>query len=119
MTSSPTRPIQRSYDAGGLDSLLDSVYKAKVEFTKEELRTPAGAEAEATVEKASGGAVILDELELKVETAEQERQADQERKKREGAQARTAREREREARAADRAKAAEERTDQDMVAGRS
>ena len=65
--------IQRSYDAGGLDSLLDSVYKAKVEFTKEELRTPAGAEAEATVEKASGGAVILDELESKVETAEQER----------------------------------------------
>ena len=56
--------IQRSYDAGGLDSLLDSVYKAKVEFTKEELRTPAGAEAEATVEKASGGAVILDELEI-------------------------------------------------------
>ena len=107
--------IQRSYDAGGLDSLLDSVYKAKVEFTKEELRTPAGAEAEATVEKASGGAVILDELESKVETAEQERQADQERKKREDAAARTARERERESRAADRAKSAETRGDEEMV----
>jgi uncharacterized protein YrrD len=108
--------IQRSYDAGGLDSLLDSVYKAKVEFTKEELRSPAGTEAQASVEKASGGAVILEELESKVETAEQERQADQERKKREGAQARTAREREREARAAERAKAAETRGDEDMVA---
>ena len=72
--------IQRSYDAGGLDSLLDSVYKATVEFTKEELRTPPGAEAQATVEKSSGGAAIVDELESKVETAEQERQAEQERK---------------------------------------
>jgi hypothetical protein len=107
--------IQRSYDAGGLDSLLDSVYKAKVEFTKEELRTPAGAEAEATVEKASGGAVILDELESKVETAEQERQADQERKKREDAAARTTRERERASRATDRAKSAETRGDEEMV----
>jgi uncharacterized protein YrrD len=107
--------IQRSFEAGGLDSLLDSVYKAKVEFTKEELRAPAGAEAEATVEKASGGAVILDELESKVETAEQERQADQERKKREDAAARTTRERERASRAADRTKSAETRGDEEMV----
>src|SRR4051812_1614915 len=107
--------IQRTYEAGGLDSLLASVYKANVEFTKEELRTPAGAEAQASVEKASGGAVIVDELESKVETAEQERQADQERKKREGAAARSSREREREARAADRARSAETRGAEEMV----
>src|SRR3954453_5419138 len=55
--------IQRTYEAGGLDSLLNSVYKANVEFTKEELRTPMGTQAQASVDKATGGAVIVDELE--------------------------------------------------------
>ena len=32
--------IQRAHDAGGLDSLLASVYKANVEFTKDEMRAP-------------------------------------------------------------------------------
>jgi len=111
--------IQRTYDAGGLDSLLSSVYKANVDFTKEELRTPVGTQAQATVDKASGGAVIVDELENKVQTAEQERQADQERKKRESAEARDARESERQTRAVDRSKERAARSEQDGAAASS
>ena len=49
--------VQRAHDSGGLDSLLGSVYKADVEFSKEEMRAPKEAPAQATVEKATGGAV--------------------------------------------------------------
>ncbi len=73
--------VQRAHDSGGLDSLLESVYKADVQFTKEEMRAPAEVDAEATVEKATGGATVVDELEGKVEAAERERQAEQERKR--------------------------------------
>src|SRR4030095_15874354 len=59
--------VQRAHDAGGLDSLLQSVYKANVEFAKEEMRAPAEVQEEATVEKASGGATVVEELEDKVE----------------------------------------------------
>jgi len=111
--------IQRTYDAGGLDSLLNSVYKANVEFTKEELRTPMGTQAQASVDKATGGAVIVDELEAKVQTAEQERQADQERKKRESAAARDARESERQTRAVDRSMERAARSEQDGAAATS
>ena len=92
--------IQRAYDAGGLDSLLAPL-QGQVEFTKEELRAPTQAEAQATVEHASGGAEIVDELEGKVEDGRAGAPGRPGAQEREGAQARTAREREREARDAD------------------
>jgi sporulation protein YlmC with PRC-barrel domain len=70
--------IQRAHESGGLDSLLASVYKGTVEFSKEEMRVRV--EAEATVDKSSGGATVVEELERKVEDAEKERQAEKERK---------------------------------------
>ena len=63
--------IQSAYDAGMLDTLLDSVYKGDVTFTRDEMRAPV--EAEATVDKASGGAAVVDQMEQKVEQAQQER----------------------------------------------
>jgi uncharacterized protein YrrD len=101
--------IQRAYEAGGLDSLLASVYKGDVEFTKEEMRAPSGAEAEATVEKSSGGAVIVEELETKVDAAEREREAAKERKRRQSDADRVRRERERDARAGQRESRASQR----------
>ena len=73
--------VQRAHDAGGLDSLLQSVYRANVEFAKEEMRAPAEVQAEATVEKASGGALVVEELEDRVQAAERERQEEEERKR--------------------------------------
>ena len=64
--------VQRSYDAGMLDSMLENVYKGDVEFSKEEMRAPA--EAESTVDKASGQAQVVDDLEQKVDQLKQERQ---------------------------------------------
>ncbi len=94
--------IQRAHESGGLDSLLDSVYKGEVAFTKEEMRAPAEVQAEATVEKSSGGAVIVDELEARVNDAEKEREEEKQRKKREADTERENREREREARGMER-----------------
>ncbi|HUG31223.1 MAG TPA: PRC-barrel domain-containing protein [Candidatus Limnocylindria bacterium] len=73
--------VQRAHESGGLDSLLASVYKGDVQFTMDDMRVPKGAEAEATVAKASGGASIVDELESKVDAAEREHEAEQERKR--------------------------------------
>lgn len=95
--------IQRAHEAGGLDSLLSSVYKGQVEFTKEEMRAPGEVEAEATVEKSTGGAAVVDELQTKVEQAEMAREAEKERKRRESEAQREQREGERQAREADRA----------------
>lgn len=64
--------VQRSYDAGMLDSLLENVYKGDVEFSKEEMRAPS--EGEATVDKASGQAQVVDDLEQKVDQLKQERE---------------------------------------------
>jgi hypothetical protein len=94
--------IQRAHESGGLDSLLGSVYKGEVQFTKEEMRAPTDVEAEATVEKARGGAAVVDELETKVERAEKEHEAEKERKKRESQAQREERERERQARESER-----------------
>ena len=110
--------IQRSYESGGLDSLLGSVYKGAVEFSKEEMRAPAEAEAEATVEKASGGAVIVDELETKVATAEQERADEKDRKKREAESDREQREDERGERESARAAEKEAREAEQAAADR-
>ena len=72
--------IQRAHDAGALDTLLGSVYKAEVSFEKEELRArkPGAASLD---EGAAGGAPIVHELRSKVETAERERQATDEEKR--------------------------------------
>jgi uncharacterized protein YrrD len=101
--------VQRAHDAGGLDSLLQSVYKANVEFAKEEMRAPAEVQAEATVEKASGGATVVDELEDKVQTAERERQKDEERKRAEAEAEREKRKGQREERKAERETEAQKR----------
>jgi len=101
--------VQRAHDAGGLDSLLGSVYKANVEFTKSEMRAPADVDAEATVDKATGGATVVDQLEGKVESAQRERQTDQERKKSQGETEREQRRQERETRRREREREAEQR----------
>ena len=94
--------IQRAYESGGLDSLLAATYKGNVEFTKEEMRAPTQVEAQATVEHASGGAPIVDELEGKVEEAQEQRDAEKARQAQEADAARERRKKEREARASQR-----------------
>ena len=101
--------IQRAHDAGGLDSLLASVYKANVEFTKDEMRAPGTVEAQATVDKSSGGAHVVEELETKVEAAERERQAEATRKKAEDDRQREERRQARESKQRDREREAAER----------
>ncbi|CAN5252127.1 hypothetical protein BH18CHL2_BH18CHL2_05180 [soil metagenome] len=92
--------VQRAYDAGALESLLGSVYKGDVSFSKEEMR--AGTEGQATIEKASGEAPMVDELEQKVEQSEQERERQREMKRTQAEEDRNRRESEREQRAAER-----------------
>src|SRR5205085_8372887 len=94
--------IQRAYEAGGLVSLLEATCKGTVHFTKEEMRARSVAEADATVEKAHGGAVIVDELETKVEAAARERESQRARRKEEADAQRATRERERNKRASQR-----------------
>jgi uncharacterized protein YrrD len=105
--------VQRAHDAGGLDSLLQSVYKANVEFAKEEMRAPAEVQAEATVEKASGGATVVEELEDKVKTAERERQKEEERKRAEAETQREERKAERAGRKVERETEAQKRATAD------
>jgi len=60
--------VQRAEDAGLLDSLLGSVYKAPdVTFTRDEMR--ADIAGDSTVDKASGGASVVTDLEAKVDEA--------------------------------------------------
>jgi uncharacterized protein YrrD len=94
--------IQRAHESGGLDSLLNSVYKGDAEITKAELRAPTSIEAEATVDKAGGGAAVVEELQSKVEAAERQRELEEEQKRQQAEVDRRAREREREARASER-----------------
>jgi uncharacterized protein YrrD len=101
--------VQRAHESGGLDSLLSSVYRGEVAFTKDEMRAPGEVEAEATVDKASGGADIVDKLESKVQAAEREQEAEKARKRTESEADRTRREEEREARASERETRASER----------
>lgn len=60
--------VQRAHEAGQLDQLLAAVYKAPdVSFTREEMKAPMPGDS--TIEQASGGAVVVDELETKVAQA--------------------------------------------------
>lgn len=99
--------VQRAYDAGALDSLLASVYKGDVHFERDEMRAPV--EGEATVEKASGAAPILDELTEKVQTAEQQREAEKQQKREQTEAERQKRDEERQAREAERGQRSQER----------
>ncbi len=95
--------VQQAYDAGMLDTLLDSVYRGEVTFTRDEMM--ARQEGAATVEKASGGAMLVEELQQKVETAEQERQAQSEEKRQQAEADRSRREEERQQRTQEREQA--------------
>lgn len=99
--------VQRAYDAGALDSLLGSVYKGDVHFERDEMRAPMAGEA--TVEKASGDAPIVDELTQKVQTAEQDREAQKQQKREQADAERQQREQQREAKAGERDQRAQER----------
>jgi hypothetical protein len=99
--------IQRADEAGMLDTLLTSVYRGEVVFYRDEMK--AQVEASSTVEKASGGAKVVEELATKLESTERERAEAQEAKKREDEEARQQKAREREERAATRDEAARER----------
>jgi len=94
--------VQRAHESGGLDSLLSSVYKGDAEITRAELRAPTSIEAEATVDKAAGGAAVVEELQSKVDAAEREREREAERQRQQSDAERSQREREREARATER-----------------
>ena len=60
--------VQRANDAGLLDSLLACVYKASdVTFTRDEMRAEIAGDS--TVDKASGGASVVTELEAKLAPA--------------------------------------------------
>ncbi len=99
--------IQRAHDNGMLDSLLSSVYKGDVTFQRDEMRARVGGDS--TVEKATGGAALVEELEQKVRTAEEEKKAQEESKRQESDAARQQREQEREERAEKRDQVAIER----------
>ena len=89
--------VQRAHDNGMLDSLLSNVYKGDVTFERDEMKAQVAGDS--TVEKATGGATMVEELEQKVQTAEEEKRAQDEQKKQESEAARQQREQEREERA--------------------
>jgi len=100
--------VQQAYDAGMLDSLLDSVYKGgDVTFTRDEMK--AREEGTAVVQKAAGGATLVEELEQKVQTADQEKQAKDQEKRDQAEAEQTRREQERAERAQSREQAEEQR----------
>lgn len=107
--------VQRAYEAGILDSLLESVYKGDVSFDRDEMK--AATEGTSTVERASGGAAIVEELQTSVDTVEQERQDESERRRADAAGARDQREAERQERADAREQAARGARPDDAPAG--
>lgn len=59
--------IQRAHEAGMLDSMLSSVYKADVTFERDEMRAQVAGDS--TIEQATGGATVVEELESRIEAA--------------------------------------------------
>jgi uncharacterized protein YrrD len=93
--------VQRAHDAGSLDSLLDSVYRAEISFDKDELR--ARRPGEATLEQAAGtGAPVVEEMRSAVEQAAAERDREAARSKAADDAARGEREQARDRRATER-----------------
>lgn len=100
--------VQRAHEAGALDSLLGSVYKADITFEKEELK--ARKPGEATLERAAGqGAPVVEEMKSKVEQRQAEREASSEQSKAEAEEQRQQREQEREQRSREREQASSSR----------
>jgi uncharacterized protein YrrD len=64
--------VQKAYDAGMLDSLLQNVHQAQFSFPLEKLRVEVPANS--TVQRASGGASVVDELHQQVQETERQRQ---------------------------------------------
>ncbi|MDQ3406555.1 MAG: PRC-barrel domain-containing protein [Chloroflexota bacterium] len=108
--------VQRAHDNGMLDSLLSNVYKGEVTFERDEMR--AQSQGDSTVENATGGATVVEELEQKVQIAEAEKKAQEEQKKQDSDAARQQREQEREERGKQRDQVAMER-EQEIQASRS
>lgn len=96
--------VQRAHEAGILDSLLASVYKGEVAFGRDEMRAPA--EATSSVDRATGGAPLVAELEGTLQASEAQRQEAAEQGRREAEEARARREAERQERARVREEAA-------------
>lgn len=69
------KAVQRAHEAGMLDSLIDSVHRADPSFEREELK--AKVEADATLENASGGADVVDELEQRRDQTDDEQNDDE------------------------------------------
>ena len=103
------RAVQQAHEAGALDSLLGSVYKAEVTFEKDELRAERAGAAALEQAEGAGGAPVVEELRGKVEQSQAEREAAAAQKKEEDEAARQARELEREQRTADREQASKQR----------
>ena len=99
--------VQRAHEAGLLDTLLGNVYQGQVTFERDEMKV--GIDASSTVEKASGGAALVDELATKVDSVERERAEEAERKTLEQQAAREEKAKEREEREQSRQDAAADR----------
>lgn len=95
--------IQQAFDNGMLDTLLACVHRATVSFPMEELK--AKQEASATVEKASGGASLVDDLERQVQQTEAQKAEQKESARQEAEATRQQRETERQQRAQEREEA--------------
>ena len=103
------RAVQQAHEAGALDSLLGSVYKAEVQFEKHELRAERPGAAALEQAEGTGGAQVVEELRGKVEQSQAERDAASAQRAAEAEAARQARELEREQRATEREQAAKQR----------
>jgi hypothetical protein len=108
--------VQQAFDAGMLDTLLASVHRATVGFPLDDLK--ARQPGSATVERASGGAAVLEELERKVEADQRQRAEATEAQRAEADRAREIRERDRLARANEREEAERQRT-QELAAAKA
>jgi uncharacterized protein YrrD len=99
--------VQQAHDAGQLDTLLGSVYRAEFGLPLDDLR--ANERASATVKEASGGASVVEELEDKVARSEREKAEQKERERAEADAESRMREQEREARASEREQSEQQR----------
>jgi uncharacterized protein YrrD len=104
--------VQQAHEAGMLDTLLACVYRGQVEFTRDEMKSRQ--QATASVERASGGAAVVEDLAKQVETAEAQRHREREEARRQAEQEREQRASERRHRA-DRRAAARAQRDADVV----
>jgi hypothetical protein len=92
--------IQAAFDNGMLDTLLASVHRAEIGFPAEQLMVKKPGSA--TVDKASGGATVVEELEQKVQQSEAEKESQKETQRQQAEQDRQRREQERHQRSTER-----------------